>query len=805
MNTWTFTMSNELKFIEVIFWFVTMSMQQFCLRWNNHQPNFISVFSNLLNNETLVDVTLAAEGRHLQAHKVVLSACSTYFQSLFTVNPCQHPIVILKDIKFADLKIMVDFMYYGEVNISQDQLPSIIKTAESLKIKGLAEMHSASLTKWPSGSSETGGAERGESCSPSPSPLSPSFRRKRLRKSSTGSTSGSGDKPEDINEITLVATNIVKPEPLIVSQESGENLRRPVNTSTESQGSIDEDQISIMSNMENSSTNTPAQSDGSIQDVSQQSGGNIGQSSVPSQPPVHQGLQWTIMEHTYPRFALSSCQTNLSIQASSAFTTPEITATSTISEQYSGTSTTGSSCALTNYSNSAHGTLQHASSGGPSPSTQCPSNCQSPCASPQTAIKRKRSTNPQADENFIRALDAVRYGGIGFCKAARMYGVNNRTLWLEYKKRGYPNNRPSLKSRVKQEVNSSPPPPPPPAPPAQPMNSQSPTPMGPPTTPHSTHNTHSTHTMLTSPHTMLSGYIDSRHTDYALPIPQCKQTPVKRARLLMRQPRVKKEPSHLSPDSETTTCSPHIVSSSIHATTPTLNLPQTSRSWEESRISPPPHSMLVNQPNLLTVTTSTNLLTVPQPSYLTKQHSHPLLTSQQQSTSGNYWIHRQHSNPEFPGRTTSPSIVVEPAPIVKTEEEVCEMAATTPVSEATSGGGGGGTSTIAISGGLRIKTIELRRSSSSPQTSSSSSREPREGTGDQRLGHCPVLREGPALGCNHCWNTIDAHGRILRRKTKYHCPECQINLCIVPCFQEYHEQRRDLISKLKPLPKTSSV
>lgn len=221
------------------------------------------------------------------------------------------------------------------------------------------------------------------------------------------------------------------------------------------------------------------------------------------------------MEHTYPRFALSSCQTNLSIQASSAFTTPEITASSTISDQYSGTSTTGSSCALTNYPNSSHGTLQHASSTGPSPSTQCPSNCQSPCASPQTAIKRKRSTNPQADENFIRALDAVRYGGIGFCKAARMFGVNNRTLWLEYKKRGYPNNRPSLKSRVKQEVNSSPPP----ASTAQPVNSQSPTPMGPPTTPHSTHNTHSTHTMLTthSPHTMLSGYIDSRHTDYALP------------------------------------------------------------------------------------------------------------------------------------------------------------------------------------------------------------------------------------------------------------------------------------------------
>lgn len=57
-----------------------MTTQQYCLRWNNHQPNFISVFSNLLNNETLVDVTLSADGRHLQAHKLVLSACSSYFQ-----------------------------------------------------------------------------------------------------------------------------------------------------------------------------------------------------------------------------------------------------------------------------------------------------------------------------------------------------------------------------------------------------------------------------------------------------------------------------------------------------------------------------------------------------------------------------------------------------------------------------------------------------------------------------------------------------------------------------------------------------
>lgn len=71
----------------------------------------------------------------------------------------------------------------------------------------------------------------------------------------------------------------------------------------------------------------------------------------------------------------------------------------------------------------------------------------SPQPSPQPPPRRKRSINPQQDDNFIQALEAVRYGGLGFCKAAKLYGVNNRTLWLEYKKRGYPILRPSTKNR----------------------------------------------------------------------------------------------------------------------------------------------------------------------------------------------------------------------------------------------------------------------------------------------------------------------------------------------------------------------
>ena len=60
-------------------------------------------------------------------------------QTLLCQHYDKHPIVVLKDVKFYEMKAMLDYMYRGEVNISQDQLDAFIKTAESLQIKGLTD------------------------------------------------------------------------------------------------------------------------------------------------------------------------------------------------------------------------------------------------------------------------------------------------------------------------------------------------------------------------------------------------------------------------------------------------------------------------------------------------------------------------------------------------------------------------------------------------------------------------------------------------------------------------------------------
>ena len=55
--------------------------------------------------------------------QVVLSACSSYFQKLLLSNPCKHPTIIMpQDVCFNDLKFIIEFVYKGEIDVSQAEL-----------------------------------------------------------------------------------------------------------------------------------------------------------------------------------------------------------------------------------------------------------------------------------------------------------------------------------------------------------------------------------------------------------------------------------------------------------------------------------------------------------------------------------------------------------------------------------------------------------------------------------------------------------------------------------------------------------
>ncbi|XP_065363407.1 protein abrupt [Calliphora vicina] len=112
--------------------------QEFCVRWNSHLGSIGAAFPQLLAGQRFVDVTLACEGHQVHCHRLVLAACSSYFESILAENPCKHPVIILpSEIKLWEIQALVDFMYKGEVNVTQAGLPQLLRCAEQLRIRGL--------------------------------------------------------------------------------------------------------------------------------------------------------------------------------------------------------------------------------------------------------------------------------------------------------------------------------------------------------------------------------------------------------------------------------------------------------------------------------------------------------------------------------------------------------------------------------------------------------------------------------------------------------------------------------------------
>ncbi|XP_043283633.1 protein abrupt isoform X2 [Venturia canescens] len=118
--------------------------QQYALKWNDFQSSILSSFRHLLDEEDFVDVTLACDSSSFTAHKVVLSACSPYFRRLLKANPCQHPIVILRDVASSDMESLLRFMYHGEVHVGEEKLATFLKTAQMLQVRGLADVNGGS-------------------------------------------------------------------------------------------------------------------------------------------------------------------------------------------------------------------------------------------------------------------------------------------------------------------------------------------------------------------------------------------------------------------------------------------------------------------------------------------------------------------------------------------------------------------------------------------------------------------------------------------------------------------------------------
>ena len=108
--------------------------ERFSLKWNDFHTNVSKSFGRLRDEDYLHDVTLVGDDHtQIPAHKLVLSACSEFFQEVFKrSNKVQsHTLLCLEGLSKQDLDNILKYMYNGEVNIYQEDLDRFLSVAQN--------------------------------------------------------------------------------------------------------------------------------------------------------------------------------------------------------------------------------------------------------------------------------------------------------------------------------------------------------------------------------------------------------------------------------------------------------------------------------------------------------------------------------------------------------------------------------------------------------------------------------------------------------------------------------------------------
>ena len=111
----------------------------FCLCLKDFEGKSKIYWQELQNEKDFCDVTLVCEDKQIEAHKLVISSCSPVLENILKLNQTFHPVIYLRKVKYRDLQNLLNFMYQGEANVSEEDLNNFLEIAEDLNIGGLCE------------------------------------------------------------------------------------------------------------------------------------------------------------------------------------------------------------------------------------------------------------------------------------------------------------------------------------------------------------------------------------------------------------------------------------------------------------------------------------------------------------------------------------------------------------------------------------------------------------------------------------------------------------------------------------------
>lgn len=91
------------------------------VQWHCHESHLKTMLNQQLKSGRFSDITLVCDnGQLLRAHRSVLCACSTYFDHILNSSTSdKETIVIMRECKFTELKLLLEYMYNGVISVDR--------------------------------------------------------------------------------------------------------------------------------------------------------------------------------------------------------------------------------------------------------------------------------------------------------------------------------------------------------------------------------------------------------------------------------------------------------------------------------------------------------------------------------------------------------------------------------------------------------------------------------------------------------------------------------------------------------------
>merc|ERR1712098_523553 len=102
---------------------IEMNQEKLDLTWFTYTDHLREMLHDMMTATEMTDVTIVSEDKkQFKAHKVVLSACSPVFKSIFNDSHMSNSSLFLRGIQSHELDSILQFVYLGKATFDQERM-----------------------------------------------------------------------------------------------------------------------------------------------------------------------------------------------------------------------------------------------------------------------------------------------------------------------------------------------------------------------------------------------------------------------------------------------------------------------------------------------------------------------------------------------------------------------------------------------------------------------------------------------------------------------------------------------------------